>query len=273
MKIKIYIVTYKNEKMLKANIDSILKSDITLHDYSITVINNFTSKFELSEYCIENNINLLNNNLRVDFSTGHLSRSWNQAIIHGFKSLENSDCDILVVAQDDNIFFENWSSYIIEQHKTYDFITMGCGDQYHSYTKNHIKNVGLWDERFCNIGYQEYDYFIRSFLHNKEKTSLNDRCGKILHNPIENYIIDDSNELVGAYRISLGEGEDNKKSQEYHHISRKILQEKWGNIEHLFMENTWKEYFSNFISSKISNFIYYPYFEKDINYSNKNYTI
>jgi hypothetical protein len=41
-------------------------------------------------------------------------------------------------------------------------------------TSNAVKQVGLFDERFCNIGLQEADYFLRCLLYNKDRSSLND---------------------------------------------------------------------------------------------------
>lgn len=266
MRIKIFIVSYQNEDFLKNNIKSLLSSDIVNYNYSISVINNYTSQFSLDEFCNENNVEVLHNYLRPDFSTGHLSRNWNQCIINGFKDLNNPDADIVVLSQNDSLFLEKWGSYVVEQHKTFDFITMGGGDQYHSYTPNHVKKVGLWDERFCNIGYQEYDYFIRSFLHNKEKISINDIKHKRVFCPIPNNIIVDDDYLVGGMR----QDPLHLESVKYHNISMNILINKWG-IE---SEKPWNvDYLSTLSSSNIPNFIYYPYFEKDIDYSNKNYII
>lgn len=271
MKIKVFIVTYKNESMLKNNIDSLLVSDLTQYEFSITVINNFTEEFSLNDYLKSNNVCVMHNNLRPSFSTGHLSRSWNQALIHGFKSIPNPDSDIVVLAQDDNLFFKNWCSYIVDKHKDNDFITMGGGDQFHSYNVNHVKKVGLWDERFCNIGYQEYDYWIRSFLYNREKSSINDWKHARVYRPIENKIIDESDSLVGGIR-----GDPRHEASKIHHsISRNVLLAKWGDhIDKLQRETGWTkelEYLSNLKVSMIPNFVYYPYFEKDVDLSEKNY--
>jgi hypothetical protein len=271
MKIKIYIVTYKNEDYLKNNIISLLGSDLINYKYEINVINNFTSNFSLQDFCDTNNIKVIHNNLRPDFSTGHLSRNWNQAIINGFKDINNPDCDILVLCQNDNIFKKDWCQYIIEKHKTYDFISIGGGDQYHSYTINHIKKVGIWDERYCNIGYQEADYFIRSYLYNKERTSINDYNHKRIHNKLVEQPTTTPSGIIGTDKIielddSLKGGmrgdESHIQSSRYHYISKKILDQKWG-IE---FEGSWSEEKLKHLprNSKISSFIFYPYFEKDI---------
>ncbi len=271
MKIKVFIVTYKNEDYLRNNLLSLLDSDLLKYNYEINVINNYTEHFSLEKFCEEKKINVFQNTLRPDFSTGHLSRNWNQAIINGFKDLNKPDCDILVLCQNDNIFKKNWCEYIIEKHSLYDFITVGGGDQYHSYKPEHVKKVGLWDERFCNIGYQEADYFIRSYLYNKDRSSINDYNHKRIHNklledPIEtpsgitgtNKIIDLNDSLKGGMRGD----ESHIRSQAYHHISKKILEEKWG----LEFEGGWSEdRLKNLpVKSKIQNFILYPYFEKNV---------
>lgn len=271
MKIKVYIVTYKNENYLKSNILSLLNSDLVEYDYEINVINNFTNQFNLEQFCKENNVGVLHNSLRPDFSTGHLSRNWNQAIINGFKSITNPECDILVLCQNDNIFKKHWCKYIIEKHKTYDFISIGGGDQYHSYTSEHIKKVGLWDERFCNIGYQEADYFIRSYLYNKDKSSINDFNHKRIHNKLCDDLVETPSGILATNKIiDLYDGlkggmrgdESHIKSLQYHYISKKILEQKWG----LEFEGSWTEEKLSLLpkKSKILNFIYYPYFEKDI---------
>jgi hypothetical protein len=265
-KIKIFINTYKNEDLLKNNIDSLLTSDVVNYNHEIIVINNYTSEFNLQSYCDENNIKVLHNYLRPDFSTGHLSRNWNQAIINGFKSLQNPDCDILVLVQNDNLFLNNWCSHLIELHNKYEFISMGAGDQFHSYKAEHIKKVGLWDERFCNIGYQEYDYFTRCFIYNKDKSSINDPKHKRTLNEVENNLISLEDDLVGGMRND----KHHLDSLVYHNISKNILINKWGEKS----EESWNvDYLSSLTKSFIPNFIYYPYFEKDIDYSDKNYII
>lgn len=271
MKIKVYIVTFKNEPLLRNNIDSLLDSDLTSYDYSITVVNNYSSHFGLTSYCQERNISVLQNHLRPSFSTGHLSRSWNQCLLHGFKSLQTPDSDIVVLVQDDSLFLSKWCSYVVEKHNTYDFIGMGAGDQFHSYKPNHLKQVGLWDERFCGIGYQEYDYFIRSFLYNRNRVSINDPKHARVYCPIDNLIISDADEFIGGMRGDTRHIDAIK----YNHISKSILLAKWGeSIDRLSKDIGWNpelEYLSTLSASKIANFIYYPYFEKDIDLTGKNY--
>jgi hypothetical protein len=92
MKIKQYIVTYNNSLQINNCLDSIFSklSEEELSVLEIYIINNHSNLEINKEYL--NNITILNNDLRPDFSTGHLSRNWNQAIINGFKSLKNPFC-------------------------------------------------------------------------------------------------------------------------------------------------------------------------------------
>jgi len=250
-------VTYKNENFLRNNVISLLNSDLTSYDYEINVINNFTSSFESQIFLDEKNVKTYHNTLRPDFSTGHLSRNWNQAIINGFKNLITPDCDILVLCQNDCLFDARWCNQIVDLHAKFDFISMGGGDQFHSYTVDHIRHVGLWDERFCNIGYQEADFFIRSYRYNNIRSSINDPKHRRLHNPIENSIISLDDSLIGGMRGD----ESHIASQKYHEISRKILLEKWGDFEANWTEEKLKNLPSH---SLLRSHIYYPYFEKDV---------
>lgn len=266
MKIKVFIVTYNNYEYLKNNIISILNSDLINYDYSINVIDNYCQDNNVKELCIQHNINLFENTLRPFWSTGHLSRSWNQCIINGFKDLNNPDCDILVLCQDDNLFLSNWCIDLTKNHLKYEFISMGGGDQFHSYKPEHIKKVGLWDERFCNIGYQEYDYFIRSYIYNKEYSSVNDRKHRRVHNGIGDNFINHDDYLIGGMRNDPR----HLNSIEHHNISQNILIQKWGNESMIW--NT--AYLDTLNVSKIPNYVYYPYFEKNIyNLKEKNYLI
>lgn len=260
--IAIFVVTYNAEEHLKKNLESLLESKKHIKEsvsISINVINNYTVSFSLNNFLDKNNIKLFNNYLRPSFSTGHLSRNWNQGIILGFENLISPVNDIVCLVQDDSIFKKNWINYIIEKHKTLDFITFGGGDQFHSYNVEHIKKVGLWDERFSNIGYQEADYFIRSFIHNKNNISINDEMHFRVFNPLENRVIEDDDDLIGYYRND----ERHLESLKHHKTSLTVLHHKWGK------KTNWDTVISSKIKDKNVYYILYPYFEKDIYLNNQ----
>lgn len=253
MKIKMFIITYNNEKDLNNNLESLFLSDFLGHKVEVNIINNH-SNFKINP-SFAGKISILHNSLRPDFSTGHLARNWNQAIINGFKDLNNPDCDIVITVQDDTIFDPNWLSYLLELHQDFTFVQMGVGDNLCSYLPEAIKTIGLWDERFCNVGYQEADYFLRALIHNKDKSSLNDHQHRRLINPVS---FSFCHRPADANVFSP----EHHKSMVYHYISEKVFKAKWPGVSANYWEN-------NLIQNPpskaaIPNFITYPYFEKDI---------
>lgn len=263
MKIKLYIVTYNNPNDLNENLRSLFNSNWNGHNLEINIINNH-SNFQLQiEY--QDKVKVLHNVCRPNFSTGHLSRNWNQAIINGFQSLTNPDCDILIHYQDDSIFTYDWLSRLLDLHQQYTFVQNGIGDNFCSYTVDAIKTIGLWDERFCGLGYQEADYFLRSLIFNRNKTCLNDyQHGRLINNTEYNF--------CSRPKPSHIFSADHYKSMSFHYINEKIFQAKWNNVP----PNYWTpEVYNNPPqNSAILNFIYYPYFEKDIiDLAAKNYII
>jgi hypothetical protein len=253
MKIKQYIVTYNDSfelnECLKSIFDNLSEDELNMLD--INIINNHTNLEISPEYL--DKINLLHNTLRPDFSTGHLSRNWNQAIINGFKNLLSPDADMVITNQNDTRFCKNYINNLIEQHKKYDLISLGDGDNFVSYTVNAVKKIGLWDERFCNIGYQEADYFLRAVIYHSKFVSINDYFHNRIHNPTRNNIIV---EYPSGYNRGTKIHKDSKK---YHQISHNIFTKKW-NIN----PELWRIYNLSKLEPLISSFIYYPYFEKDV---------
>lgn len=254
MRIKQFIVTYNNKVQINNCLESIF-SNLSTDELSILqiyVINNH-SNLQIDTRFIDK-ITVLNNELRPDFSTGHLSRNWNQAIINGFKDLNSPDCDIVICNQDDTMFVENYVNKTIKLHEKFDLVQFGWGDNFISYTPTAIKRIGLWDERFCNIGYQEADYLLRALLFLRERSCINDFSHNRMHNSI------DPSEYVIKV-IPSG----NAREEVYHHLSsrfhnhsRHIFELKWGIPADSGFSRV------NQLSSKLNSYIYYPYFEKDV---------
>jgi hypothetical protein len=250
VKIKLYIVAYNNDEALNNCLQSL--EDTTKIPIEIFVINNYSQISINPKY----KLTLLNNSLRPDFSTGHLSRNWNQAIINGFRDLNSPDCDILVTCQDDTIFCPNWLENTIRYHQTYSLITNGIGDNFVSYTVDAIKKIGIWDERFCNVGYQEADYFTRSLIFNRDKSSVNDHGHQRVWNPIPETLV---------YRPGEGFLERSKVSFAHHSISFQVFKLKYPHlIDYKWNEDGNLEKVLNTQKLAIPTFMYYPYFEKSI---------
>jgi len=249
---KLFIVTYRNNRVLNDALKSLAASDIRKYHHEIIVINNDRDQ-ELEWTADLNGLNLdtWSNCVRPPFSTGHLARNWNEAIINGIVDLDSPQCDYVICCQNDIIFKSNAFSEVKSHTRDFNFITYGAGDACCVHTPQSVKKVGLFDERFCNIGHQEGDYFIRQFLYNRDKCSLNDYCHHRVWNPLADTILEPTS-------TGYGRGEKTHiDSMKYHNISFNILIGKWTNN------------FGNLISQKASpdlqpllpQFFMYPYFE------------
>ena len=84
MLIRLFIVTYRNNLVLNQTLHSLAASDIGKYDHEITVINNDREHEVVIEADTSGlNIDFWTNCTRPPFSTGHLARNWNEAIING----------------------------------------------------------------------------------------------------------------------------------------------------------------------------------------------
>jgi len=146
-RIKLYFITYKNNHELKETLKSVVNSGIKNYDYEINIVNNSPSvpiDFEIEGL---NNIRIIENQTRPEWSTGHLTRNWNECLMDGFRSLKNPECDLIVLCQNDIEFNSNVFDKIVDNHNEFDFISYGAGDAYCSCTVESVKKVGLWDEQ------------------------------------------------------------------------------------------------------------------------------
>lgn len=273
VKVSIYIVTYRNPVDLNANIASILASGA---DVRINVINNHSQFFLEPRY--EKAVTVLHNSLRPDFSTGHLARNWNQALLHGFKDLKNPASDIVVTVQDDVLFKSDWLSRLIDLHRRYSFITQGIGDAFCSYLPEAVIKVGLWDERFCNIGWSEGDYFLRSLICNRERCSINDIQHRRPHNVLEGNSADwspgSSKErahslLITSPPMNLDRKVAHASSLRFHAFSEAVFKHKWG-----LVDQPWTAEHYAVRKPLVPSYVMYPYFEKDVEgLRDKNYIV
>ena len=247
MRIKHYIVTYNNEPMLDRAVRSILRTP-TSHLREISIINNH-SHFHLAPDLLQQ-VQVLHNQARPDFSTGHLARNWNQALLHGFASLHDPHADLVVCSQNDAAFRPGYLDALLRAHQTLDLITYGDGDNCVSYTPRAVRRVGLWDERFCNIGYQEADYFLRAALYLGDRCSINDPFHGRVHNPANPPVCEDT---TSGYR--RGDAH-HKASAPFHAWSLQVFRRKW-NVE----PERWPAGIAEGARQTLESFVMYPYFE------------
>ena len=253
MRIKVYIVTYNNDDILRKCLTHLYRSDLVGYDFRVTVLNNYGRLKGFEQYENSFNFRVLNNECRPDFSNGHLARSWNQALMDAFVDLNEPQTDLAVLIQNDTFVKPNCFFNLIEEHKKYDFIQFGVGDQFMSFNVEAVKTIGMFDERFIAIQYQEADYFMSAYYLHKNKISINDRMAHEREwNPIENvserFIEEDFglNKHVHTHRWS--------------EMNRKIFYAKWNSDP-----QNWTKYISTYTPQlHIDRFYTYPYFEKNI---------
>ena len=248
-KIQIFVVTYNDSFVLNNNIKTFFQSNNLKNiDFEFNIINNHSSILIEDEFV--NKVRVLNNVLRPDFSKGHLSRNWNQALIGGFKNINNPDANIVITCQDDMLWDQDWVNTIVDIHKTYSFYTCGWGDGLCSYTVDAVKTIGLWDERFCGITYQEADYLLRAQLYNKEKSSIND----FHHDRVLNPTCDIAKRPKSKLREHNGR-------HAYLNFTFELFKKKWGGIDPQNWSNMTTD--KSYIECLSENILLYPYFEKD----------
>lgn len=251
MKVRQYIVTYKNPIVLHDCLESIFKglSDEELNMLEIHILNNH-SRFVIDK-SFEKRVTIHHNVLRPDTSTGHLSRDWNTGLVHGFQDLQKPACDIVILNQHDVQFKPNYIRTLIKLHQRYDLVHFGLGDSFMSFTPRMVKRIGLFDERFNGIGFQEEDYFIRAKMWHGDKVSINYSMWDHytnkhlpLHNPVEPH----ENVLQDTFNGYHRGDADHFKSMQNHAYGHIVLWQKWINPNR---EKT----------PGIPSWIMYPYFE------------
>jgi len=275
IRVSIYIVTYRNPVDLNRNISSILASGA---DVQINVINNHSQFFLEPEH--EKAVMVLHNSLRPDFSTGHLARNWNQALLHGFKDLKSPANDIVVTVQDDVLFKVDWLSRLVNLHRRYNFITQGIGDAFCSYLPEAVRKVGLWDERFCSIGWGEGDYFLRSLIYDRDGCSINDPAHGRLHNVVGGGVDRHSLSSDGTAKradallitcppMNVDRKDAHLTSLKFHPLAATVFKQKWG-----VSDVQWTTEHQALRRSLVPNYLMYPYFEKDVEgLRDKNYVL
>ena len=254
MKIRIYVVTYDNNTILNEwLLSSLYKSNYPKDKVEVYIIDNHSNIKIKKQF--KGLVTVIPNSLRLNSATGHLSRNWNEAIINGFESLTKPVCDAVICVQNDTIFNVNWYQNSINSLKNYDYIQQGIGDQFQIFTAEAIRHIGIYDERFCGIGFQEYDCFLRAILLYGERVSISDygHSGHCL-NPYNFKIIEsttsghDRGELSTRISMTIG-----------HAPSQCLLSRKWP-----VRDSTVSSFTKENVKIGCETYTTYPYFEMDI---------
>jgi hypothetical protein len=259
MKIRHMIVTHKEPNLLHKQLCSIYHNNKIECDYSLCVLNNHP-EFKIDPEF--SHVKVIHNQTRHPNSNGHLARDWNTGLILGFEDLKNPACDIVILSQNDAVFDEFFLDKIVEIHKTWEFCTYGKGDEVMSFSPEHIKKVGLFSEHYALRGLQEGDFWLRSKRKNRDRSSINDEFHKQTHNPIDHKVTMFS--LCGMERRQ----EFDKSKDPYVKIASEYYNQKWQGKHHwVDLDN---EDGGKFVPKE---YMFYPWFERDVDQSNYIYTI
>jgi len=284
-KLKVYIVTWKRNDVLSELLHNIFENSdfVELDNTEVNIINNH-SDFQIDQK-FDDKVNVFHNMTRVDWSTGNLSADFNFALVHGFRDLKNPDSEVVVTLQNDAVLHGNWASCVMNQMEKYDFLVGYLGDNIVAYKPRHIIKTGLWDENFCTVYHKEADYYIRSLIYNKDRSSIND----LLHRRLYNHDPSLSLDLIGNRGFVINKNWTSRKIEnEQHRILRNeqnlcnpatdyYWRWKWtGTKSDLPMIKgtwdqpgwliNWPEDFTDNLPSppKTPQFVRYPFFEKDV---------
>jgi hypothetical protein len=255
-KIKIYLVTYRNEELLFRCLRSLFDESNNMYNVVVTIMNNYVPEHEpelvLPEDLAEQGINIIHNSARPSFSTGHLARSWNECVMDAIVDLKNPQCDVIVLAQADTLFAPGAIQAIRSAASRFDYVVCGSGDEIQVLTLEGLRRIGIWDERFCSLGLQEDDYFRRARMIIPDKISINDHYHKRVYKAMDHKII---------LTVPCGRSRSDPHHLAHlgpHSVSVSAWKHKWGPgilwdcPEALARKDIPKQY------------IMYPYFEKDL---------
>jgi len=283
---KIYIVTYKRSDILNDTLSKLFSSDfVELENTQVTIINNHTD-FHLDP-AHEEKVRVLHNVLRPDWSNGNLAENWNQALLDGFRDLNNPDAEYVVTLQNDTSVHPQWCSNLLKMHERFSFIVGRFGDNLVSYTPEAVKKIGIWDENFFGVQYKEADYWIRALIFNKSKSCINDTLHGIELNNDGALELDTTNdrnfieEAGFAGDDTLKRRADDQEHQQiwstrggaYKEYAWKYFYEKWNGTwkeepkKGSWIKNWQKDFIENppnLNKSKLKTVIKYLYFEKDV---------
>jgi hypothetical protein len=251
---RVFVVVFKDHNRTRELVEMLLQSDLTSFSFEIVVISNFgTFAFPADNPLFivnAKNLAVVNNYLRPEFSFGHLAQDWNAAAIYGFVNLTDPVSDVVASFQGDTKCAPLWARNVYEEHMRNGtlFLQSGKGDAFHSWTAEGVRRIGIWDERFVDIGYQEADMFLRAVLLEPDRVRIDDRHHLRRYRPASFRVLSED-----------GPGDRGGKKQIHRH-SRSFWDMKWGKRDPAAWPNeTWMRI--ERVVPLIPTTYVYPFFE------------
>lgn len=228
--IRVFIVTYNSPDTVHENLRTFFASQgVDGVKCQINIINNhpnFTLAPEFHDMVLVHD-----NSFRLKTSVGHLSRDYNSALMMGFEDLSAPKCHQVLIVHDDVVWHPDWLPKLMSIHadQKYTFYTGNFGCSFMSFKPEAVRRVGLFDERFCNIGFHEADYFLRQLMYNRENSSINDDTHGRVVNP--------TTVLFDHPPYTPNKVDSREESSLYHCVSRNIFADKWNLYPDRWAEN------------------------------------
>lgn len=264
MRVTIYVITYRNDRILNEwFLASLAKSSYPREKVCLQIQNNFSDKVSIDD-AHRTLINYIHHNtMRLDRSTGHLARDWNHGIMNGMVDLDRPNSDVVMLLQNDNRLEPDWYERVCKAMSENTFASYGAGDQCMLVRPACVKRVGMFDERLCNITHQDGDYFLRCIWRMPMRISINDDYHGRVHRPSPDFCpvvrtLTGSQRREGYHMASVGN----------HQVSVGFWRKKWP-----FHDRGWRSTWSLAKSVAHSGapfvpmYMMYPYFERAIDRS------
>jgi hypothetical protein len=257
MKVKVFILTWQDANALNNNLKTLFDGFQCLDrvknvHIEVNIINNHTN-FSIDPRYVPH-VKVIHNVAQPDFATAMLARMWNLAIIHGFKSLAEPDCDIVLTSQDDTVWEKDWIQRLVSIRNNYDFYADDAGDMVCMHTPNSVRKIGLWDERF-HYGFGEGDYFLRAIKYMPKESSINDYA----HGRVWNSYI----RLAKRPEPDDSRYTEQNRAHRFRGLSWANFLYKWGSED---LEGKWPDDVQKRVLTiePVPSTILYPYFELDV---------
>ncbi len=172
------------------------------------IANHSSITLKTFDFDLQPRIKLWPNVLRPDCAVGSLSQIWNACYLHTFLQGKR----YALCSQDDILVQAGWLQLI--ENSNYDAYFAPQGDRVHLITREAVRKIGWWDERFATIGYHELDFMVRLRQTDVLCVIEDGHCdGYLQINPIG----------LSAYWQDAGVHRDN-----YAENNKGLWREKWG---------------------------------------------
>jgi len=259
-KINVYIVTYKRNDVLNANLASLWAATDDLDGISVTVLSNDPGVLIEKEH-ERDQLSVVVNPTRSRFSWGNLARDWNWSMLDAFGTWRNpNDVAWCVCAQNDVTWVPGWDRWL-RQNTSYDLVTQPVGDQSFAISIDGLLQVGFFDERFSTLQFHEQDWFTRARISLGDRVSIDDSHTPetVSHHPVGavlTYSVHSAHELANHVDATL-------HSTKHHAAAATILRRKWrfdGSASHFLSTTAGHEHTATMADDLPTEINWYPFF-------------